>query len=218
MTADSGTRLRADARRNRDQILAAAKVMFARQGPDAPMEEIAREAGVGIGTLYRRFPDRQALIRAVAQDNFATVLAETRTAVAAEATAWDALVRIVRQSREVQLSVQLAILSPLARSIIRDDPITGKFRHELLETLDRVVRAAQAEGALRPDVGPGDIAALLSLLLARIPMLPAGPSWLATERALALMLDGLRAQPGTELPGHPLTIEDFDAGQIDDSL
>ena len=218
MTADPEVRLRADARRNRDQILAAAKVMFARQGPDAPMEEIAREAGVGVGTLYRRFPDRQALIRAVAQDNFAAVLAETRAAVAAEATAWDALVRIVRQSRELQLSVQLAILSPLARSIIRDDPITGKFRHELLETLDSVVRAAQAEGALRLDVGPGDVAALLSLLLARIPVLPAGRSWLAAERALALMLDGLRAQPGTELPGHPLTIEDFGAGQIDDPL
>jgi AcrR family transcriptional regulator len=217
MTADPEVRLRADARRNRDQILAAAKAMFARQGPDAPMEEIAREAGVGVGTLYRRFPDRQALIRAVAQDNFAAVLAETRAAVAAEATAWDALVRIVRQSRELQLSVQLAILSPLARSIIRDDPITGKFRHELLETLDSVVRAAQAEGALRLDVGPGDVAALLSLLLARIPMLPAGPPWLASERALGLMLDGLRAQPGTELPGHPLTIEDFDAGQISDS-
>ena len=218
MTADPEARLRADARRNRDQILAAAKTMFARQGPDAPMEEIAREAGVGVGTLYRRFPDRQALIRAVAQDNFAAVLAETRAAVAAEATAWDALVRIIRQSRELQLSVQLAILSPLARSIIRDDPVTGKFRHELLETLDSVVRAAQAEGALRLDVGPGDVATLLSLLLVRIPIVPAGPPRLAAERALALMLDGLRAQPGTELPGHPLTIEDFDTGQISDSL
>jgi AcrR family transcriptional regulator len=214
MTAEPEARLRADARRNRDQILAAAKVMFARQGPDVPMEEIAREAGVGVGTLYRRFPDRQALIRAVAQDNFAVVLAETRAAVAAEATAWDALVRIVRQSRELQLSVQLAILSPLARSIIRDDPMTGKCRHELLQTVDSVVRAAQAEGSLRLDVGPGDVAALLSLLLARIPMMPAGSAWLASERALALMLDGLRAQPGTELPGHPLAIQDLDIDQI----
>jgi AcrR family transcriptional regulator len=217
MTADPEVRLRADARRNRDQILAAAKAIFARQGPDAPMEEIAREAGVGVGTLYRRFPDRQALIRAVAQDNFAVVLAEARAAVAEEATAWDALVRIVRQSRELQLSVQLAILSPLARSIVRDDPVTGKFRHELLETVDSVVRAAQAEGTLRLDVGPGDVAVLLSLLLARVPM-PAGPAWLASERALALMLDGLRVRPGAELPGHPLTIDDLDAGQAGDSL
>jgi AcrR family transcriptional regulator len=213
MTADPEARLRADARRNRDQIVAAAKTMFARQGPDAPMEEIAREAGVGVGTLYRRFPDRQALIRAVAQDNFAVVLAETRAAMADEATAWKALVRIVRESRELQLSVRLAILSPLAASILRDDPITGRFRRELLETVDGVVRAAQAEGTLRPDVGTGDVAALLSLLLAQLPMLPGG-----SERALALMLDGLRAQPGTQLPGQPLTIEDFEAGTMSDSL
>lgn len=217
MTADSEAPLRADARRNRDQIVAAAKAMFARQGPDAPMEEIAREAGVGVGTLYRRFPDRQALIRAVARDNFAAVLAETRAAVAAEATAWDALVRIVRQSRELQLSVRLAILSPLAGSVIRDDPMTGTFRHELLETMDGVVRAAQAEGTLRPDVGTGDVAALLSLLLTPIPMLPARSAGLASDRALALMLDGLRVQPGMELPGHPLTMADFDAGAISDS-
>lgn len=210
MAADPEVRLRADARRNRDQIVTAAKAMFARQGPDAPMEEIAREAGVGVGTLYRRFPDRQALIRAVAQDNFAVVLAETQAAVKAGATAWDALVRIVRESRELQLSVQLALLSPLAASVIRDDPMTGRFRRELLEMVDGVVRAAQAEGALRPDVSTGDVVALLSLLLARLTALPSGSAWLVSERALALMLDGLRAQPGTELPGEPLTMEDLD--------
>jgi AcrR family transcriptional regulator len=210
MATDPETRLRADARRNRDQILAAAKAMFARQGPDAPMEEIARKAGVGVGTLYRRFPDRQALIRAVAQDSFAVMLDEARAAVAAEPTAWNALVRIVRQSRELELSVRLAILSPPAASIIREDPLTRRFRRELLETVDGVVRAAQAEGNLRPDVSTGDVAALLSLLLARLPMVPAGSAWLVSERALALMLDGLRARPGTELPGQPLTMEDLD--------
>jgi AcrR family transcriptional regulator len=210
MATDPEARLRADARRNRDQILAAAKAMFARQGPDAPMEEIAREAGVGVGTLYRRFPDRQALIRAVAQDSFAVMLDEARAAVAAEPTAWNALVRIVRQSRELELSVRLAILSPPAASIIREDPLTRRFRRELLETVDGVVRAAQAEGDLRPDVSTGDVTALLSLLLSRLPMLPAGSAWLVSERALALMLDGLRAQPGTELPGQPLTMQDLD--------
>jgi AcrR family transcriptional regulator len=207
MAADPGFQLRADARRKRDQIVAAAKLMFGRQGPDAPMEEIAREAGVGVGTLYRRFPNRQALIRAVAQDNFAAVLAETRAAAAEEPTAWQALERVVRQSRELALSVRLAVGSPLAGEIIRSDPTTRQFQHELLETLDTVVRAAQREGALRPDVGTGDVAMLLSLLLARTPA-AGGPAWLDSERALALILDSLRAQPGTALPGSPLTIED----------
>jgi len=56
MAADPDTRMRADARRNREQILAAAKTVFRERGVDVPMEEIARRAGVGVGTLYRRFP------------------------------------------------------------------------------------------------------------------------------------------------------------------
>lgn len=205
--AQPETQLRADARRKRDQIVAAAKERFARQGPDAPMEEIAREAGVGVGTLYRRFPDRQALIRAVAQDNFAAVLAETRVAAREEPTAWAAFVRVVRQSRELRLSVQLAVSSPLARSAVRDDPLTAQFRRELLDTLSAVVRAAQSEGALRPDVSTGDVAMLLSLLLSRSPASPQESAWLG-ERALALMLDALRAQPGRELPGPAPALED----------
>jgi AcrR family transcriptional regulator len=210
MTVDPEARLRADARRNRDQILAAARRMFAEQGPDAPMEEIAREAGVGVGTLYRRFPDREALIRAVARENFAVVLTETRAAVAEEPTAWEALVRVVRQSRALQLSVQLAILSPLAGAIIRDDPDTRKYRRELLETLDGLVRAAQSEGTLRRDVGTGDVTALLSLLLRRVQPKD-GSAGMAAERALVLMFDGLRAQSGSTLPGRPLSGADLES-------
>lgn len=211
MTVDSGTGLRADARRNRDQILAAARKVFADRGPDVPMEEIARAAAVGIGTLYRRFPDREALIRAVAQDNFAEVLAEVRTAAEEAPSGWEALVRALRCSRELRLSVQLAILSPLAWETIKGDPEASRFRRELLATLDGVVRTAQAEGTLRDDVGTGDVAALISLLLRRMPTGCDETASMVSERALALMLDGLRARPGTPLPGHPLTIEHFNS-------
>src|SRR4051812_45368611 len=88
MAVDPGTPLRADARRNRDQIVAAARTIFVAQGPNAPMEEIARSAGVGVGTLYRRFPDRKTLIREVAQDSFARALAEARASIEEEPTAW----------------------------------------------------------------------------------------------------------------------------------
>ncbi|MDT7613343.1 MAG: hypothetical protein QOF00_790, partial [Pseudonocardiales bacterium] len=141
MTAESEAGLRADARRNRDQILAAAKERFAAQGPDVPMEEIARAAGVGVGTLYRRFPDREALIRAVARDNFSNALAEARTAVAEESTAWQALVRFLRQSQELRLTVQLAMASPLARTILQDDLEADELRRAMIEVLDGVVHA-----------------------------------------------------------------------------
>ncbi|HEX3787451.1 MAG TPA: TetR/AcrR family transcriptional regulator [Pseudonocardiaceae bacterium] len=209
MTADPETRLRADARRNRDQILAAASALFVEQGPDVPMDEVARRAGIGVGTLYRRFPDRGALIRAVARDNLARVLADARAAVAEEPTAWLALVRMLRRSVPLQLTVYLAWLSPLASAIIQDDPMTYQVRDLLVEMLDELVRAAQAEGQLRPDIGPGDVKVLVSLLLRHL----GGPpderaAQLVTDRALAIMLDGLRAQPGSTLPGCPLSSDD----------
>ncbi|WP_079132293.1 TetR/AcrR family transcriptional regulator [Streptomyces nanshensis] len=209
--ADSAP-LRADALRNREKILAAAKEIFAVRGPEVPMDDIARRAAVGVATLYRRFPDRETLIRAVAQDTFARVLEHFRAAVAEEAGAWDALVRMLRSSQELQLSVQLALHSPLARETLRDDPGTGRFRNELLGVLDQVVRAAQEEGTLRTDIGAGDVAVLISLLLRRTPGPTDGTDTTALERATDLMLDGLRARPDVApLSGSALSVEDFES-------
>ncbi len=208
MTADPDARLRADARRNRDQILAAAREMFAAQGPDAPMEEIARTAGVGVGTLYRRFPDREALIRAVAQESFAQVLDEARAATAEEPTAWDALVRLVGRSHQLRVTIQLALVSARAREILHDDPRTGEFREALMAELDRTIKTAQAAGTMRPDVGAGDVAIMLSQIL-RQPTDDHDLAALAFDRTLSIMLDGLRTRPGESLPGRPITAEDL---------
>ncbi|GAB3579517.1 TetR/AcrR family transcriptional regulator [Amycolatopsis endophytica] len=204
----SETRLRADAQRNRDQIVAAAREVFAALGPDVPMEEIARAAGVGVGTLYRRFPDREALILAVARESFAQVLAAARAALAEEPTAWDALLRLVGRTHPLQASVQLALVSERAREALKDDPETGQFRDALLVELDRIVRAGQDEGTVRGDIGSGDVALLFSLVLRQPPVLH-DPALYAFERATALMLDGLRARPATPLPGRPITGEDI---------
>ncbi|MEO6085392.1 MAG: helix-turn-helix domain-containing protein [Umezawaea sp.] len=208
MAVDPGTQLRADARRNRDQIVAAARTIFVAQGPDAPMEEIARSAGVGVGTLYRRFPDRKTLIREVAQDSFTGALAEARASVEEEPTAWDALVRFVRFSRELRLSVHLAMISAQAGAIIRDDPMTVEFRRALLADLDRMVKGAQAEGQVRPDVGTGDVAMLFVLLTRQLPDKLDSIEG-AAERCMALMLDGLRPQPGSTLPSRAITCDDL---------
>lgn len=204
--------LRADARRNRDQIMSAATAVFAELGPDVAMDEIARRAGVGVGTLYRRFPDRDALICAVARENFGTLLDDARAATAEEPTAWDALVRLMGRSRELRLSVRLAVLSPQAWAAIRGDPETGRLRDGIMAVLDDLVHGAQAEGVLRPDVGTGDVAALFSLLLRRVPADSEEMADLILERALVLILDGLRAQPGAPLPGRPVTARDLGQG------
>ncbi|MEV7040221.1 helix-turn-helix domain-containing protein [Amycolatopsis sp. NPDC051061] len=210
MTADPETTLRADARRNRDQILAAAKTIFAVSGPEVPMEEIARAAGVGVGTLYRRFPDRDALVRAVAMDNFERVLIEAKVIAAEETSAWSALSRLLRQSVELQLSIQLAMVSHRALVILKSDPEVRRLRDEILVVVDELVRGAQAEGRLRRDIGAGDIAILFATLLRQVRAKVPEVAEMAARRCVGIMIDGLSARPGTELPGRPITSDDLD--------
>ena len=192
--------LRADARRNREQIIAAARSIFTGgSGLDVPMEEIARTARVGVGTLYRRFTDRDALIKAVLEDNLARILDETRAAVAEEPTAWQGLVRLLTASVRMRLSVHLAVYF---RHALTDDPDLTEMRSKLLEALDDLVRTAQRDGDLRPDVGTGDVAHLSVLLLQ--PDLPEAH----VRRSAAIMIDGLRAAAATRpLPGTPPRLE-----------
>lgn len=210
MTADPETTLRADARRNRDQILAAAKSIFAVSGPEVPMEEIARAAGVGVGTLYRRFPDRDALVRAVAMDNFERVLVDAKTIDAEETSSWRALERLLKQSVELQLSIQLAMVSHRALVILKGDPEVRLLRDEILTVVDRLVRGAQAEGKLRQDIGAGDIAILFATLLRQMRAKSADVAEMAARRCVGIMIDGLSARPGSELPGRPITAADLD--------
>jgi AcrR family transcriptional regulator len=209
MTADPQAPLRADARRNRDQILAAARAIFAELGPDVPMEEIARTAGVGVGTLYRRFPDRDALIRAVAVDGFARLLAEAKAAADEEATAWAALVRLLGGSTELTLTVRLSMVSERATNLLRQDEEIHRLRDDLLTEVEHLTRRAQQEGSLRDDVGVGDVAQLFALRIRPPYAKTEELATMSSDRWIAIMLDGLRAGQGTPLPWRPLTKEDL---------
>lgn len=199
--------LRADARRNRDQILVAAREIFAERGADVPMEEIARRASVGVGTLYRRFVDRETLIRAVFRDTFQVVVDETRAALAEEATAWAALTRIMRQSAWLHVSVQAK--SPRVTAVVQADEETSRIRDELLDMLDEVVLRAQEEGSLRRDVGVGDLAMLFVSVVHQTKSVTPDVAGLVPGRVLAIMMDGLRAPAPGDLPGRPLTRTDI---------
>lgn len=205
--------LRADARRNREQIIDAARTMFAEQGVDVPMDEIARRAGVGVGTLYRRFPDRDALIRAVAMDAIGWLHAEARAAWQEEPSAWDALVRILRQSGRLRVAMQLTMFSRRAATLVAEDPDIHEQRRSLVTLLDEVVRAAQEEGALRRDVGTGDVAIVFALLMRSVPTGSDEIARLVQQRCLGLLLDGLRAPANGDLPGQPLTADDIRLGR-----
>jgi AcrR family transcriptional regulator len=196
-------RLRADARRNRDRIVAAAKTWFATHGPDAPTEEIARSAGVATGTLYRHFADREALIRAVAVNNFENAFAEADAALTEEPSAWEALVRILRQSQELRLSFRLLTAYPHVHALLKKERDVDQSRRHMIELLDRVVRRAQAEGTLRTDVGTGDVAVMFALLAHPLSIEWSASAQLASERCMALLLESLRAGRSHDtLPGH----------------
>ena len=209
-TPKRGSRvLRADAQRNRDRILVAAAEVFAATGPDAPVEEIASAAGVAVGTLYRRFPDRQALIRGVALMNLAKTVGEVELAAQEEPTGWDALVRIFGQSQHLRLAMRFALELPAARRILEGDPEAGVLKRQMVAVFDQVVRRAQAEGSVRADIGSGDVAVAFVFLARQItaPHVESAP--MATQRILALMLDAFRAQPVEPLPGRALTPADL---------
>jgi AcrR family transcriptional regulator len=206
-------RLRADARRNRDRIVDAAKSWFATHGPEAPTEEIARSAGVAPGTLYRHFADREALIAAVAANNLDHALAEAHAAVTEESSAWDALVRILRQSTELRLSFRLLTAYPHVHAVLKKEREADKSRRKMIALLDRVVRRAQAEGTLRTDVGTGDVAMMFALLAHPLSIEWTTTAQLASERCMSLLLESLRAGEAHDtLPGHALWPEDITTG------
>jgi len=203
--------LRADAQRNRDQIVLAARDVFVEQGMEAPLDDIARRANVGIGTLYRRFPDRQALIAAVALDLMRHSADEGRRALAEETDAFRALGRYMHRALDLRIGAVMPLLvagSPLAK-----DDEYRRLREESATAVRAMVEQAQAAGLLRPDIAEGDIGMLIIRL--NRPLSNPFPRELGdrlAHRHLDVLLDGLRSAcnaNGETLSGPALTIEDL---------
>ncbi|MFI1913156.1 TetR/AcrR family transcriptional regulator [Nocardia sp. NPDC020380] len=186
-TADQ---LRADARSNRDQILRAALEVFCERGANVPMKDIADRAGVGVGTLYRRFPDRDALLTATAAAHMANIVELVTTARREEPTAWSALCRVLRECAEMQLGAQAAAIEPAAHQLVKDDPAVTKTRNLLFDQLRQLIDHAHTDGDLRPDIGLPDIEVLMML---QIPAhTESRPD--TVDRVVGIILDGIRAQ------------------------
>lgn len=197
--------LRADARRNLKRIVQAACAVVAEHGIDAPMELIARRAGVGVGTLYRRFPDRTALLAAVADRYIGELVDATRRAAETEPDAWTALRTLLAWCAEPGRGALATALADLPAETFLAMPEFAAAREQWLGLLDGLVRRAQADGAMRTDVGTGDIVLLLNTFTCHPGDLP--PHVAARPaRFLLLMLDGLRAAGATDLPGGPLDL------------
>lgn len=195
--------LRADATRNRAAILSAAREAFAELGLQAPLEEIARRADVGIATLYRRFPTRERLVADALIEKISEYAEASRQALA-EPDPWEGFAGLVRRICELQandrgLSDLLSMTLPASEDVER---LRSEAHAHVAELVDR----AKAAGRLRPDFAAEDLLLMLvaNAAVARITHADAPDAW---RRFVALILDAFQYTGGESLPAPPATAQ-----------
>jgi AcrR family transcriptional regulator len=178
-------RRRADARRNADALIEAARTVFATSGVDAPAKEITDLAGVGVGTLYRHFPQRSDLVKAVVESGIDAV-ADAGPALSAAHEPADALTRWIQRFTEL-----LATKRGLASALHSGDPafsgLPGYFLQRLGPTLAGLLDAAVANGTVRDDIGAENLLYAITQLSQPVP--GRGPEH--NQRIVAVFVDGL---------------------------
>ena len=198
---------RRDARQNRERLLVEARALIALNGVDASLEEIARRADVGVATLYRNFPTRDDLVRAL-HDMALAQLSSVRDEIAAAPTAWDGIV--VYTERVAEWLVADPSLPPILKRMEKVDPARGKAA-SFQGLLSGLVTQSKRDGDLRTDVDAVDLAVLVTMV-GSLGTLGGGYTgqW---RRQLSIVLDGLRtAERGrTKLPGRPLGAKEYQA-------
>jgi AcrR family transcriptional regulator len=186
MTQAADRPLRADARRNRERVLEGARAVFAEHGRDAQMDDVAKRAGVGVGTVYRHFPTKEALVSALALSLFEQVLAAGRDALDIE-DPWEAFTSALWQGGEI-LASDRAFTEIVGQAEI---PFAAKLLGEMTEIYAQLIERAKASGDLRQDMHIDDI----TMFMCGIGMATVKPHACphAWKRHLMIVIDGLRA-------------------------
>jgi AcrR family transcriptional regulator len=181
--------LRRDAERNRQRILAAAAVLFAERGIDVCLEDVAREAGVGVGTVYRRFPDRRALVDELLEEKVAAIEALAIEALADD-DPWRGFTRFFERSQELHAADRALTEALLAPECVAERVAAARARIEPL--VAELVARAKDSGELRPDFEAADYPLLVEMVAAvtRASHDRAPDLW---RRFTRLLVDGLRA-------------------------
>ena len=193
-------KIRSDARRNRERLVASARELLATAGADVPVEEITRRAGVGMGTLYRHFPTKDELIDAVLEDAFAELIASAEQG-AREGDAWAGFTGFLERAFALQADNR-GLKDALATH--EHGRKRAAMRARIRPLVRRMIERAQAQGTLRADFTPEDLPLVFwtgdRVIEATAAVAP--DYW---RRYLGLLLDGLRAEAATPLPRRPLT-------------
>lgn len=188
-------RLRADAQRNIDSLLQAAKATFAISGVDAPPKEIADLAGVGVGTLYRHFPRRYDLVKAVIQRDI-DACADAGPALSASNTPGAALAKWLHRYSDL-LATKPGLASALHSGDPAFDGLPNYFFQRLGPALGVLLQTAAAEGEIRADIAPDD----LLRAIAHLCQGATGQGAAYSQRMVTLLIDGLHY--GAADPGRP---------------
>jgi AcrR family transcriptional regulator len=205
VTSVAARPMRADGRRNRQRVLEAAVALFAEDGLKVPIEEVAQRAGVGVGTVCRHFPTKDALVEAVLTGIYEQLLEQARLALT-DPDAGRAFATFVTALADLQ-GHHRALAEEMASTI--DLPTSTKqLKRALHQSVTELVERAQQAGAVRADVGPADMAMLFAGIAHAAGL--AGVDPVLRERYLAIVLDGLRPLEPTALPGRPLSFEELD--------
>jgi AcrR family transcriptional regulator len=186
--ADAEPRMRADARRSRARLIEAATAAFAEHGADAPLDDIARRAGVGIGTLYRHFPARIDLQAAVYRNQVTSVCSRADDLVASSPPdqAFAGWLRVLARYLVTKRGLSRAVMASLGK----DSELVSSCFLAMNETADRLLATAQDAGVIRADLSSTDVLRLVHGVVIATEQAPGD-----TDRLLSLLLDGMRAQP-----------------------
>jgi len=180
----SGRPLRADARRNRERILKAARAVFADRGIDAQIDDVAKRAKVGVGTVYRHFPTKEALRDALVRERFEEIAGYAREALERD-DAWEGFCELIFRAAE-----RNAVDRAFCEIVAFTDQSSILEESGLAESTAELIARAKAQGAMRADATADDIPIMMA---GAGSVMRAHPSPVVWRRYLTIMLDGLRA-------------------------
>jgi AcrR family transcriptional regulator len=204
------SRPRADALRNRERIVAAAREMFVELGCEAPLDEIARRAGIGNATLYRHFADRNALVRDVVLSVMDRTADQAEKAAAEESDPFVALTRFAHAAADERIGALCPMFSGGFEVVCGgSDFVVVALRARLQGAVYGLMERARQAGRLRKDVETGDLLVVLAQLTRPLPGTGCMDMDRYIHRHVQLFLDGLEGPARSELSGSAATLEDL---------